>query len=92
MLGLTITALITTAILNGANPNAQLGFYAQSTVVSEVKDDVVTITDANGNDWQFNGAEDWLEGDVCTITFCDNGTETIYDDVIVNTKYDGYIY
>lgn len=52
--------------------------------------DVVVIEDCNGYLWEFYGVEDWEIGDVCTCIMDDNGTEKIFDDVIINAQYSGY--
>ena len=65
--------------------------YPLTTIVTEINPeiDVVSITDNNGFVWQFYGVEDWEEGDVCSVIMNDNGTETIFDDIIVTTRYGG---
>ena len=64
-------------------------YYALSTTVTDVdyKTDVVTVTDHNGNEWQFSGCEDWMTGGGCALVMNNMGTEIIYDDEIVNTRY-----
>lgn len=68
--------------------------YSLSTIVTEVDkaNDIVVCQDFNGNLWEFEGTEDWLVGDICSMMMSDNGTETIYDDIIIDVRYDGYIY
>ena len=65
--------------------------YPLTTIVTEINPeiDVVSITDNNGFVWQFYGVEDWEEGDICSVIMSDNGTETIFDDIIVTTRYGG---
>ena len=65
--------------------------YPLTTIVTEINPeiDVVSITDNNGFVWQFYGVEDWKEGDICSVIMNDNGTETIFDDIIVTTRYGG---
>lgn len=67
--------------------------YSITTMVVEVdyESDVVTVVDFNRNYWQFAGCEDWFEGDICTCTMDANGTEIIYDDKIINTRYCGWV-
>ena len=64
-------------------------YYALSTTVTDVdyESDTVTVTDHNGNEWQFSGCEDWMIGDGCALVMNNMGTEIIYDDEIVNTRY-----
>ena len=65
--------------------------YPLTAIVTEINPeiDVVSITDNNGSVWQFCGVEDWKEGDICSVIMNDNGTETIFDDTIVTTRYGG---
>ena len=65
--------------------------YPLTTIVTEINEekDSVSITDNNGFVWQFYGVEDWEEGDICSVIMNDNGTETIFDDIIITTRYGG---
>lgn len=67
--------------------------YAMMTVVVEVnrQDDEVVCVDFNGNEWAFEGCEDWLVGDVCVMTMDDMDTDSIYDDEITDIRYDGWM-
>ena len=69
------------------------GIYSQTFVVTDVdyKTDIVQMEDFNGNIWSFKGCEDWLEGDVCSAILWDNDTDIIYDDVILTTRYSGWV-
>lgn len=69
-------------------------YYALTTVVEKVdrEKDTVTCMDFNGNLWEFYGAEDWQKDDIASLLMYDNNTpETIYDDIIVNVRYDGWM-
>ena len=69
--------------------------YPTCGVVSELNEanDLVIFTDFNGNEWEFKGVEDWIEGDIVSAIMSDNCTpENIYDDVIVQTRYSGWVY
>jgi hypothetical protein len=92
MFGLTVSVIIATASLYTATPQINMGFYPMTTVVTDVNYDTdeVTCTDFNGNDWVFTECEDWNEGDICSMIMCDNGTEIIYDDIIISERYDGW--
>ena len=67
--------------------------YPMMGVVTEVNyaTDTVTIVDFNGNEWEFSECEDWFVGDVCASIMSDNGTPLIFDDEIVQVKYDGWL-
>lgn len=68
--------------------------YPLSTVVTDVnyKKDTVTCVDFNGNEWQFEGCEDWQEGDRASLLMFNNDTVYIYDDVIIKAHYNGWVY
>ena len=42
---------------------------------------------ADGDIWRYRGIEDWEINDMCSVVFCDNGTEEIDDDEIVYMRY-----
>ncbi len=74
--------------------NAPEVLYPLCGVVTEVnalKDEVV-FTDFNGNEWGFSGTEDWCKGDIVACIMQDNGTESIYDDEVVQARYCGWVY
>ena len=65
--------------------------YQLDTVVTEVDrtNDIVTVTDESGNQWEFTECEDWMEGDCCRLTMSNNGTIAITDDIITDVQYTG---
>ena len=67
--------------------------YPQTFVVTEVdyEADTITLEDFSGNTWTWEGAEDWMQGDIAAAIMNDNGTPTIYDDEIKQLKYCGYL-
>ncbi len=65
-------------------------YYPTTMTVTSVKNDIVTLEDFNGYVWEFEGAEDWLVGDICACIMNDKGTPSILDDEIVKTKYCGF--
>ena len=67
--------------------------YAMVAIVVNVdySTDVVDVVDANENIWQFDGCEDWAVDDLCACLMDDNGTEIIYDDMIISCRYCGTI-
>lgn len=95
MLGLTVGMMITLAVLNGATcPESDMAFYSDTMAIVEVdlEENTVTAVDFNGNEWGWNGVEDWVEGDLVSVTMCNNGTyDTIYDDIIIDTRYSGWV-
>lgn len=67
--------------------------YPMSGIVTEVnhQENRVIVTDSTGNEWEFDGAEDWRTGDIAAMIMEDNGTEEIYDDEIIDVQYDGRV-
>lgn len=66
--------------------------YAMTAIVikTDRNSDIVTIKDANGNEWQFTGVEDWEVNDCASLIMCDNGTPQIFDDIIVSVRYNSW--
>jgi hypothetical protein len=64
--------------------------YPLLTIVTEVDGDkdLVTVEDNNGFIWQFEGVDDWKEGDLCNCLMNGRGTEEIFDDEIIITRYE----
>lgn len=92
-MGILLSVLISLVLSGNLKANGEL--YPMSTIVAEVNrsTDTVTVEDFNGNLWEFDGAEDWAEGDIAALIMYDKGTpETVYDDVILTARYCGYIY
>jgi len=72
---------------------AALGLYPKTGFVVEADrvEDRIVIEDATGNLWEMEGVEDWEIGDGASMIMYDNGTpENIYDDMIVNCRYNGF--
>lgn len=72
-------------------PTNKTELYPITTIVYELdrENDLVTVKDANGNLWQFEGCEDWEINDICSMLMNDCGTASIYDDEIVMVRYNG---
>lgn len=94
MLGLKLFSLIVTVLFSGVSTEniENVGYYSETMAVTEVDyaTDTVVVTCFNGNEFMFEGCEDWLEGDLCSALMCDNGTECVYDDIICDVKYAGW--
>jgi len=56
----------------------------------ETETDSVVCVDCNGNEWMFQGIEDWCVGDCVSAIMDDNGTEIIYDDSIISVRYNSW--
>lgn len=65
--------------------------YTMTAVVVEIDRDadVVTCEDGAGFLWEFYEVDDWRVGDTVALLMNNNGTETIFDDVIVHAYYGG---
>ena len=72
----------------------RMNMYPLTTIVIDAdrENDIVSCKDFSGNVWAFEGCEDYEPGDICSMIISDNGTANIKDDVIISTKYDGFIY
>lgn len=98
---LVFGALVMAVLFGGKDAHARYrvpeipeGVYSTTTMVTEVDydADIVIIQTFSGIEYQFEGCEDWYEGDICTVTMWDNDTpDTVYDDEILQTRYSGWI-
>ena len=87
-----LTALIAIIVLGIISLKHSENLYGLTTVVFDVSyaTDTVTVEDFNGNLWQFDGVEDWVKGDICTLVMDSKGTAEIKDDTIISVHYSGY--
>lgn len=88
-LAVTVTATAAATLTPAEQENAADHVWSLATVVVEVDESANTVTtqDSSGFLWSFTGTEDWVIGDGCALTFYDNGTPEIFDDVILNTHF-----
>ena len=78
--------------VNGQNEMMSHAYPMIATVVRvEYNHDTVVVEDDYGHQWAFIGCDDWCEGDVTALIMDDNGTELIYDDVIMDVRYAGWV-
>ena len=86
LMGFAIAGLRYTA----TTAKTQTNVYPLLTTITEVDrdKDLVTVEDNNGFIWQFEGADDWEEGDLCNCLMDNRGTEKIFDDEIIMTRYE----
>lgn len=61
--------------------------YAQIFQVVEIENDTIHLINWHGEEWLWDGAEDWEIGDYVAAIMDTNGTEIIYDDIIVSLRY-----
>ena len=66
--------------------------YPTTMVVTDVDyaTDIVTIETSTGFVYQFEGAEDYTEGDLVSCIMYNNKTTNITDDVILTVRYSGF--
>lgn len=68
-------------------------YYPTTGIITTVSKDFIVFTDFNGNEWTIEDSpEDWECGDICSVIMDSKGTDIIYDDEVVSTKYSGWIY
>ena len=71
--------------------NQQTEYYAKSGIITLVDrtEDRVCFTDHQRLYWEFESADDWKVNDLVACIMSNNGTENIYDDIVINVKYEG---
>lgn len=85
-------AVITLFALIVAFSTACAEMYPQTFIMSamDTAQDALILIDSTGNEWVWFGIEDYEMGDIVAAIMDDNGTEIIYDDVIITMRYTGY--
>ncbi len=87
------SVVIAIAILMGVVACASAEIYPQTFVVDLVnhEQNYMVLVDYNGNEWIWEGVEDFDCGDIVAAIMEERGTPTIYDDEIVIIRYTGYM-
>ena len=86
---LTITTIIILAI---TIINLIANVYPETAVITDIQSETVTVTCANGNEFQFEDEDgDWFYGDIVSMKMYSNGTEIVTDDIILDVRYGGFI-
>lgn len=94
LITLLIAALFfTMCLIVGAQAEGQNGLYPTAGIVRNVDHfaDMIYIVTFDGQEWAYEGAEDWAVGDIIAMLMDDMGTELIYDDEIVAVNYLGWV-
>lgn len=97
LLTVAISALIGVSSMGTTSHAASLTLYPEMGMVVEIEEtddteNLITVEVGNGNLFSFYDAEeDWLLGDFCAMIMDSKGTEIVYDDEIVSTKYCGFV-
>lgn len=86
-------AIVALFVMVFAFSTARAEIYPQTFFVNDIDhaQDMLILIDFNGNEWLWSGIEDYEKGDIIAAIMEDNGTEIIYDDIIINIRYSGYI-
>lgn len=86
-------ALILTLCAFTAKAKPTSALYPKAMLVTELDNtnDLVICTDYNGDNWIFKGIEDWQIGDIVAAIMDSNGTETVYDDIVIDCRYNGNV-
>lgn len=85
-----ILLIIMAEFMCACNHEPEHTLYPRAVMVDEIKleSDTVVFKDGAGFTWEFEGVEDWAEGDVAAMLMDDNGTpENILDDYVINIWY-----
>jgi hypothetical protein len=87
------SVVVALAILLGVAACANAETYPQTFVVDSVnhEQNYMVLVDFNGNEWIWEGVEDFDRGDIVAAIMEERGTPTIYDDEIVKIRYTGYM-
>jgi len=82
-----MAALATTVMLLKANV-----VYSTTCIVVDLdyETDMVTVSAASGLLYEFTGIDDYWYGDLVSVTFYNNGTEIVTDDIILAHRYVGW--
>jgi hypothetical protein len=85
-----IIVLLALILFTACAPKSTSTIYPKSGYVIEVdrENDTVTFVDSMGEAWTFSGAEDWAKGDGIVVIMDTMGTENIYDDEIIEVRYE----
>lgn len=90
----TLLFILVTIIQLGGNPFIEeCQVYPMSATVVDIYENYncVEFEDKNGNTWLWDDIEDWEIGDnVALIMYNNMTTDSIYDDVILTIKYEGW--
>ena len=88
----TLAAFTVSASETNITKSGTITMYPKATICLAVnhQTDVVTVSDCNETEWQFNGCQDFEEGDLIALIMNDNGTQNyIWDDTVVTARYSG---
>lgn len=61
-------------------------YYTKESKVVEVCDNLLTLRDNNGEEWLYECNLNVSKGDYVVVTWFDNHTHSVYDDIITSVK------
>jgi hypothetical protein len=87
---MNLTALLLTIGIVTAPCDTNI--YPATMIVTNInyQEDYITLTDTNGNSWEWSGVEDWEINDIASCLLSDNSTANIYDDEFLTVQYSGF--
>ena len=87
----TIAIIIACAFVVPAHAEQAYCVYPRTAWVFEldIENNTVVLIDGAGLLWELEELDDWQAGDVVSLLMFDNGTESIYDDIILVAFYGG---
>ena len=80
--------IIIIVLLSACAPSGDTYAMSAHVVECDTRTDVIVLEDCNGNLWEWEGVEDWQEGDCAACIMNNNGTPSIYDDEIISLRYE----
>ena len=88
---LAIAMAVIMTVMAGCKNGMRSKIYPLAGEVIGVNEDLnlVTFSTSNGNKFSFYGIEDYAEGDRVAAIMDDNGTEIVYDDIVIMVNYQG---
>lgn len=89
---MNIKTIVAAVALVFALANAKI-IYPMAYIVTDINnaENTVTISDANGFTYEFEGVEDYMVGDIVACIMYSGEDEHIFDDEIVYHRYAGHI-
>jgi len=86
-----LAVFIASYLLVKLEPREQVYPLTAQIVELDRANDIVTCEDGAGLLWQFEGCEDWEEGDIASLLMNDNATpDNVFDDIIEMVRYAGF--
>ena len=88
---LWVCVLVALVVLVGSHASAETYPVTMVVVSVDYDADEVALLDYNGDIWVIFGCDDWSVYDIAAVIMDDHDTTVIYDDEVVNVRYDGWL-